>query len=79
MLKFRIRLKSIHEQRGVTYYRVAKESGVSHNTVQKYAEVEYVDSDILPTAVVALARYYGVPWSSPPLVEVIEVNDEDEG
>lgn len=71
-MKFRIRLKHLHDKKGATFYRVSVDTGLSHNTVRKYADVEYVDSPWIPVAVVTLAKYYGVDWRSSEVVEVIE-------
>lgn len=71
-VKFRIRFKAVHDKMNVTFYRVAKETGLSNTTVRKYADFEYVDSEYIPPAVVMLARFYGVDWRSEEIIEVIE-------
>lgn len=69
-MKFRIHLKELHNKSGHTFYRVAKDTGLSHNTVRKYAE-EDVESDLLPASVIVLAKYYGADWRSDEVVEII--------
>lgn len=71
-MKFRIRLKAVHDTTGFSYYRVSKEAGVAPNTVKKYVSEDCIDSDELPVTVVILADYYGVDWRDPAIVEVIE-------
>jgi len=69
---FRIRLKDAHKKKGVTYYRVAKDTGLANNTVIKYADADFVDSPYIPAVVVALCNYYGVSWRDPSVIEFVE-------
>lgn len=68
---FKINLKDAHEKTGLTFYAVSKQTGLAHNTVQKYAE-SVVTSTYIPATVVVLAEFYGVDWRAPAIVEVIE-------
>jgi len=70
---FVINLKTAHQQSGLTRYRVAKDTGLSHNTVSKYVEADTVQSKYLPSEVVRLATYLGVDWRDPEIVHLIEV------
>jgi transcriptional regulator with XRE-family HTH domain len=74
---FRINLKTAHEKTGLTYYAVAKKTGLAQNTVRKYAENEVV-SPYLPTAVVVLAAFYGLDWRDPAVVEIVESSEDPE-
>lgn len=69
---FRIRLKEIHDKKGATVYRVAKDTGLSITTVRKYAEAQFVDSTYIPAVVASLCDYYGVNWRDPLVIEFIE-------
>lgn len=69
---FRIRLKPAHDKSGLSFYRVAKDTGLSNTTVRKYCDIEYVDSSRIPLVVVELAKYYGVDWRSDEVIELIE-------
>lgn len=71
-MKFIVHLKAHHDKKGLTPYRVSKETGVAINTVARYAEKDNVISDVLPSTVVTLAHYYGVDWRDPSIVEVID-------
>ncbi len=64
-MKFRIKLKAAHDKTGLTFYAVAKQTGIASNTVQKYADVDVVISDYIPTTVIRLAQFYGVDWRDP--------------
>lgn len=75
-MRFVIRLKEPHEKKGATHYRVWKDTGVVQNTVKRYAENAEVILESLPATVVTLARYYGVDWRDPAIVEVIDESDE---
>lgn len=69
-MKFRIKLKDVHENSGLTYYRVARQTGITHNTVQKYAEA-IVEQHSLPAQVLVMCKFYGVDWRDPAIVEVV--------
>lgn len=71
-MKFIVHLKEHHDKKGLSPYRVWKDTGVAINTVVRYTENEAVISDVLPTTVISLARYYGVDWRDPSIVEVID-------
>lgn len=72
MVKFRIRLKQLHDRTGLTPYAVWKETGFSQTTIRKYVEVDEIVQSYLPNIVVTLANFYGVDWRDPSVVEVIE-------
>ncbi len=78
MVKFRIRLKHIHDLTGLSTYAVWKETGVAHGTVRKYALVEEIVQAHLPNTVIILANFYGVDWRDPSVVEIIEDDDTPE-
>lgn len=69
---FRIRLKPAHEQMGLTAYAVAKALGLSQTTVRKYVDNDEVLSSYVPSVVITLAKFYGVDWRDPAVVEVQE-------
>jgi len=69
-MKFIIRLKAIHDKTGLSPYAVAKQTGVVQNTVRKYVDVDFVESNQLPVAVIELCKFYGVDWRDSSIVEV---------
>jgi len=71
-MKFRIKLRDAHRNKGVTFYRVSKETGLAPNTPRKYADVDYVDSEYIPVTVVTLCQFYGVDWRDPKIIEVVD-------
>ena len=75
MTKWKIRLKSVHDESGLTAYRVAKDTGMNVNTVYRYVNNEVVAQDILPAHVITLVKYYGRDWHD---ANIIEFSDEDE-
>lgn len=74
--KFKINLHDAHRQSGFTMYRVAKTTGMSHNTIQKYVGNGDVITGRLDGNVLQLAHFYDVDWRDPAIIEVIEVDDE---
>lgn len=76
-MKFKIKLKAAHDKTGLTFYAVAKQTGIASNTVQKYADVDVVISDYIPTTVIRLAQFYGVDWRDPSVVEIVEEAEEE--
>lgn len=70
--KFIIRLHNVHRATGMTVYRVAKLTGMNPNTVGKYVGDGDVITGRLEGAVVQLAKFYGVDWRDPAIIEVIE-------
>lgn len=76
-IKFRIRLKHVHDKTGLSPYAVAKEVPASQNTVRKYVDEDEVISTYIPNAVVELCNFYGVDWRDPNIVEAfIEAPEE---
>lgn len=67
---FEVRLKQIHKQHGKSVPDVADALGMSHNTVGRYVNKDFVTVRRLDTTVVLLARYYGVDWKD--VVSVVE-------
>lgn len=76
MVKFRIRLKPVHEKSGMSPYKVWKKTGVAQTTVRKYVDADEVIQTYIPNVVVTLANFYGVDWRDPAIVEVIEEDPE---
>lgn len=72
MVKFRIRLKQIHDRTGLSPYAVWKKTGISQTTIRKYVTTDEVVQAYLPDIVVALANFYGVDWRDPSVVEIVE-------
>lgn len=75
-MKFRVRLKDLHEATGLTHYSVAKRAGVSINTVERYTKTDAVFFERLEPAVIKLMEFYGLDWQNPDHLELIE--DEPE-
>ena len=74
--KFKIHLHDLHRESGLTFYRVAKETGLNSNTVQKYVGNGDIITTRLESHVLELAKFYGVDWRDPAIIDVIEVDDE---
>ncbi len=70
-MKFRVRLKAIHEATGLTQYAVAKQSGVSINTVVRYTENDEILLDRFEPIVVKLLKFYGLNWRDPDVIEIV--------
>lgn len=75
MTKFLVKLKATHDASGLTAYRVAEETGLSHATVRRYA-TSNAEVDTIQQAVIILAKFYGVNWRSPEIIEVIAEDPE---
>lgn len=76
-MKFIVKLKAVHEASGYSRYRVAKDTGLSLNTVKKYLAEETVECGYLPMQVIQMANFYGVDWRDPAVVELIEEETEE--
>lgn len=74
--KFRIRLHEAHRKSGLTVYRVMKLTGLNSNTIHKYVSNGDVITGRIESHVLELAKFYGVDWRDPDIIEVIEVGDE---
>ena len=70
--KYVIRLKSIHEKTGLTPYAVAKQCGVTENTVRKYMQFDAVEVKQIRTSLAVLCDFYGVDFHD--AVEVVPVD-----
>lgn len=73
---FRIKLKDRHLPLGLTSYAVAKTLGINQNTVRKYLTEEITQS-YLPADVIYIAKFFGLDWRDPSVVEVVEESDEE--
>jgi transcriptional regulator with XRE-family HTH domain len=73
MKKFKVSLKEAHEKTGLSIYEVAKQLGMSKNTVLRFVEDKPAIVGRLDSAVLILAEFYKVSWKD--VVE--EVSDED--
>lgn len=76
-LRFRIRLKQAHEESGLSAYMVSKETGISAATVRKYTDVDEIIGETLPSPVITLAKFYGVDWRNPEIIQVITEESDD--
>lgn len=70
-MKFRVKLKAIHDKSGKTAYRVAKEAGVAVNTVTRYIRDEELILDQIETTLAKILEVYGLDWRDPSVVETI--------
>jgi hypothetical protein len=69
--RLRIKLNEVHERSGLSFYRVAKDTGLPMNTVMRYGkEVAIMQS--LSNSAIILCNYYGVDWRDPSIVEMFE-------
>lgn len=71
-MKFVVRLKTAHDLTGLSAYAVGKQTGIPHNTIQKYISQEEVEVRQLWSVIVQLANYYGVDWRDPEIIGVVE-------
>lgn len=77
--RFKVKLKELHDQTGLSAYAVAKQTGLAQNTVLKYIEDDGVIVDYIPTTVLKLAEFYGYSWDKiQEVVEVIQTDEEGE-
>jgi len=81
-MKILVKLKAVHARSGLSQYSIAKDTGISINTVKRYIGSKAPDAGVevsyIPIEVIALCKHYGVDWRDPAIVEVIEADDEDE-
>ncbi|MEL6526428.1 MAG: hypothetical protein AAFQ07_12045 [Chloroflexota bacterium] len=77
-IKFKIRLKHVHDKTGLSPYAVAKEVAPSENTVRKYVDEDEVISTYIPNSIVELCNFYGVDWRDPTIVEAIMEEPSEE-
>lgn len=74
--RFVIKLHQVHRERGLSVYRVAKSTGINKNTVLKYLANGDIIIGRLESHVLELAKFYGVDWRDPAIIDVVEVNGE---
>ncbi len=74
--RFRINLRDAHIASKKTVYRVATDTGLVYNTVDKYAS-NIVETEILPSHVITLAEYYGLDWHDPEVIKVTQVSEDE--
>lgn len=77
-MKFLVKLKAVHQASGYSQYRVAKDTGLSLNTVKKYLAEDSVECGYLPMQAIQMARFYGVDWRDPSVIELIEEDSDEE-
>lgn len=75
--RLKIKLHTFHKKTGLTPYMVGKLTGVNKSTVAKYGDGDVI-MEKLENAVLVLAKFYGVDWRDPAIVESIEDKDEGE-
>lgn len=73
---FRVSLQHLHRASGVTRYRIAKDLGLSHNTVSRYVSPEHLYIERIERIVPQLAAYFGRDWRDHDIVDWVEVDDE---
>ncbi len=74
--RFKINLHDAHIKSGLTIYAVAKSLDMNFNTVNKYVSKNLTVERLSPE-VKKLAAFYGLSWTDPSVVEIVET-DEDE-
>lgn len=75
-----VKLKAVHNASGLSQYSVAKDTGLSLNTVKKYVGTKAPDAvevAHIPAEVIVLCKHYGVDWRDPAIVEVVEEDESD--
>lgn len=77
-LKFRVSLKQVHEQTGLTHYAVAKRANVAINTVVRYTEKDVIELDRIESSLVRLLDAYGLDWRNPAVVEIVDCDENPE-
>lgn len=73
--RFKINLHDAHKKSGLTIYAVAKSLDMNFNTVNKYVS-ENLTVERLSPEVKKLAAFYGLSWTDPSVIEIVE-SDED--
>lgn len=76
--KIVIKLHDAHLKSGLTAYEVAKRLGLNETTVRKYTSKE-VTAEFLPNHVLQLVKFYGLDWSDPNVIEIVDTEDESSG
>lgn len=77
-MTFRVRLKAVHEQTGLTHYAVAKLAGVAINTVVRYTSEDEITLDRIEGTLVRLLKAYGLDWRDPDVVRIVEDTESPE-
>lgn len=67
-----VKMKAVHEESGLSSYRVAKDLGIQIHTVLNYTKNDEVEVAHVSDAVAMMADYYGYKWHE--LVEWIDPN-----
>jgi len=75
---FKVRLSEAIKGTNQTTYIVAKHSGVTFNTVKKYA-AGTVETPYITGEVALMCEYLGLNWRDPSVVEVVKTEDTSEG
>lgn len=80
-VKFRIRLKQVHDKTGLSGYAVAQKTALAENTVRKYVDNDEVISASVFGVVIELCNFYGVDWRDPKIIQPFIEGEEnsDEG
>lgn len=71
--RFKVNLKAVHDNTGLSPYAVAKQTGLAKNTVLKYVASSNLITERLESSLLTLFRFYGVDWRDPSIVDVVDV------
>lgn len=77
-MRFLVKLKKYHKETGLSTYEVGKKTGIAANSVVRYTSKDVVPVGYLAPTVIKLARFYGVDWRDPSVVEIVECDDNPE-
>jgi hypothetical protein len=76
-IKFRVRLKDVHQATGLSLWAVHKNSGVALNTVKKYVTPQDLVADRIEGALVSLLKFYKLNWRDPSVIEELQVEENE--
>lgn len=76
---FVVRLKSAHDEKGMSPYAVSKKLGIAQNTVIRYTAEDSVITTKVEPSLMKLIRFYDLDWRDPEVLSFFPVeNEEDE-
>jgi len=72
--RFKVKLARFHKESGKSAYQVAKDTGLNYGTVSAWTK-EDREVTLLPDHIIKLIAYYGLDWTDPAVIEIIEASE----
>lgn len=72
-MPFKVTLRHLFIESGISRYKVTKEMKLSHNTTDRYFKADTVEVFSIEKVVPRIAAYFGKDWK-----DLVEYVDEDE-